>query len=169
MTFLSGSTSLCGAGLLHDPSHPSDHKTMYQLISSSVVSAPPPNYVLKFLHNNRALYIPANGHRSGKAGDMAVSDTKEDMMEIFTTDPQTGVQMGYRKLLPRRNYVAVVAYDPEVVQGTFGTAVGGGPGTPGGGSGRLSLAADFMCQGDGAYGGVVKFGPVVVPGLEYGR
>jgi hypothetical protein len=160
MTFLSGSTSLCGAGLLHDPSHPSDHKTMYQLISSSIVSAPPPSYVLKLLHNNKPLYIPANGHRSTPS---TPTDTKEDMMEIFTNDPQTGVAMGYRKLLARRNYVAVVAYDPEVVQGTFGQT------TMGSGSGRLSLAADFMCQGEAAYGGVVKFGPVVVPGLEFGR
>src|SRR5450755_1946756 len=102
MTFLSGSTSLCGAGLLHDPSHPSDHKTMYQLISSAIVSAPPPNYVLKLLHNNKPLYVPANGHRSTPG---TPTDTKEDMMEIFTVDPQTGAQMGYRKLLARRNYV----------------------------------------------------------------
>jgi hypothetical protein len=33
----------------------------------------------------------------------------------------------------------------------------------------LSLAADFMVQGEGAYGNVVKFGPVVIPSLEYGR
>ena len=41
-----------------------------------------------------------------------------------------------------------------------------------GGSGRLSLAADFMVQGDvgGVYGGMpMKYGPVVVPSLEYGR
>ena len=59
--------------------------------------------------------------------------------------------------------MAIVAYDPEVVQGTFGRtdmAAGGG---------KLSLAADFMVQGEGAYGNVVKFGPVVVPSLEYGR
>ena len=34
---------------------------------------------------------------------------------------------------------------------------------------RLSLAADFMVQGEGAYGTVVKFGPVVIPSLEFGR
>ena len=69
--------------------------------------------------------------------------------------------------MARRNYVAIVAYDPEVVQGTFGrTDMGAGPNS---GSGRLSLAADFMVQGEGAYGNVVKFGPVVVPSLEFGR
>ena len=67
--------------------------------------------------------------------------------------------------MARRNYVAVVAYDPEVVNGTFGrTDMQGG-----GKAGKLSLAADFLVQGEGAYGNVVKFGPVVVPSLEYGR
>lgn len=64
--------------------------------------------------------------------------------------------------MARRNYVAIVAYDPEQVQGTFGrTDMAGGA--------KLSLAADFMIQGEGPYGAVVKYGPVVVPGLEYGR
>ena len=40
MTFISGAVNLCGAGLVHDPSHPSDHKTMYQLISSPIVNTP---------------------------------------------------------------------------------------------------------------------------------
>ncbi len=85
-------------------------------------------------------------------------------MEIFVHDV-TGQprDAGQRKLMGRRNYVAIVAYDPEVVQGTFGRT------DMAGGSGRLSLAADFMVQGEGAYGNVVKFGPVVVPSLEYGR
>ena len=159
MTFLSGAVNACGAGLVHDPSHPSDHKTMYQLISSAVVNTPPPSYVLKLLHNNKPLYIPANGHRSTPSQP---TDTKEDMMEIFQTDV-TGTPREQRKLMGRRNYVAVVAYDPEVVGGTFGRT------DMGHGSGRLSLAADFMVQGEGAYGNVVKFGPVIVPSLEFGR
>ena len=134
---------------------------MYQLISSSVVNTPPPSYVLKLLNNNRPLYIPANGTRSTPS---VPTDTKEDMMELFAHDV-TGQPNHNRKLMPRRNYVAVVAYDPEQVNGTFGrTDMRGG--------GRLSLAADFLVQGDasGAFGGsVVKFGPVVVPSLEYGR
>lgn len=68
----------------------------------------------------------------------------------------------------RRNYLACVAYDPEVVQGAFGNVVGHGQGH-GQGGGRLSLAADFMVQGDGAYGQPMKYGPVIVPSLEYGR
>lgn len=68
----------------------------------------------------------------------------------------------------RRNYVACVVYDPEIVNGTFGQAV------PGHGSGKLSLAVDFMVQGDvgGGFGGAglpVKYGPVIIPSLEYGR
>lgn len=131
---------------------------MYQLISASVVNTPPPSYVLKLLHNNKPLYVPANGHRSTHQ----LSDTKEDMMEIFTQEPD-GRPREARKLMGRRNYVAIVAYDPEVVQGTYGRtdmAVSGG---------KLSLAVDFMVQGDGTLGGVNKYGPVIVPSLEYGR
>ncbi|KAI1612285.1 hypothetical protein EDD36DRAFT_281617 [Exophiala viscosa] len=158
-TFVSGAVNACGAGLVHDPSHPSDHKTMYQLISSPVVNTPPPGYVMKLLNNNKPLYIPANGQRSTPSQP---TDTKEDMMEIFTHDV-TGQPINNRKLMARRNYVAVVVYDPEVVNGTFGqTGMHRG-------SGKLSLAADFLVQGEGAYGNVVKYGPVVVPSLEYGR
>jgi hypothetical protein len=155
ITFLSGAVHCCGAGLVHDPAKLSDHKTMYQLISSAVVDTSPPSYILKMLHNQKLLYVPANSHRSTNAP----SDTKEDMMEIFQTEPD-GRPREHKKLNGRRNYVALVAYDPEVVQGTFGRtdmATGGG---------RLSLAADFMVQGDG---GVCKYGPVIIPSLEYGR
>jgi hypothetical protein len=158
MTFFSGGVDCCGAGLVHDPGKPQDHKTMYQIISSSVVNAPPSNYVLRLLHNNRALYIPANGHRSTHT----VSDTKEDMMEIFTQDVN-GAAREYKRLMGRRNYVACVVYDPEIVNGTFGQTV------PGHGSGRLSLAVDFMVQNEGPYSAPMKYGPVIVPSLEYGR
>ncbi|KAF2200746.1 Aso-1 [Delitschia confertaspora ATCC 74209] len=158
MTFFSGGVDCCGAGLVHDPSKPQDHKTMYQIISSSVVNAPPSNYVLRLLHNNRALYIPANGHRSTHQP----SDTKEDMMEIFTQDVN-GAAREYKRLMGRRNYVACVIYDPEIVNGTFGQAV------PGHGSGKLSLAVDFMVQNEGPYAAPMKYGPVIVPSLEYGR
>ena len=172
MTFLSGSVSVCGAGLVHDPSKPSDHKTMYQLISSSVVNNPPPSYVLKLLHSSqKQLYVPQNGHRSTNAP----SDTKEDMMEIFTQEPD-GRQREARKLMGRRNWVAIVAYDPEAIaQGAFGQSSLSSKGV-----GRLSLAVDFMVQSDGAAGavsvmgpvttaGTSKYGPVIVPSLEYGR
>ena len=158
MTFLSGAVDCCGAGLVHDPSHPSDHKTMYQLISSSVVNTPPPSYVLKLLHNNKPLYIPANGHRSNHQP----SDTKEDMMEIFQAEPD-GRPREMKKLMGRRNYVAIVAYDPEMLQ------QGLNGGETGRGQGKLSLAVDFMVQGDAQYGAVNKYGPVVVPSLEFGR
>ena len=158
MTFLSGAVDCCGAGLVHDPAKPSDHKTMYQIISASVVNTPPPSYVLKLLHNNKQLYVPVNGHRSTHTP----SDTKEDMMEIFTAEPD-GRPRDARKLMGRRNYVAIVAYDPEIVQGTYGRTdmnVGGG---------KLSLAVDFMVQTEGLHGGVSKYGPVIVPSLEFGR
>ncbi|KAJ5646280.1 hypothetical protein N7490_002652 [Penicillium lividum] len=159
MTFLSGAVNVCGAGLVHDPSQPSDHKTMYQLISSPSVNTPPPSYIIKMLHSNsKPLYIPANGHRSSSQP----TDTKEDMMEIFQTDTN-GQAREHRKLMGRRNYVAIVAYDPEVVAATpYGSP------TPQSRP-KLSLAADFMVQGDGAYATVVKYGPVIVPSLEHGR
>jgi hypothetical protein len=158
MTFLSGAVNVCGAGLVHDPSQPSDHKTMYQLIASPVVNTPPPSYIIKLLHSHsKPLYVPANGHRSSAQP----SDTKEDMMEIFQTDVN-GQAREYRKLMARRNYVAIVAYDPESVNPTYGNISQGS-------KSKLSLAADFMVQGEGAYGNVVKFGPVIVPSLEQGR
>ncbi|KAI9832376.1 MAG: hypothetical protein M1819_004364 [Sarea resinae] len=159
MTFFSGDVGCCGAGLVHDPGHPSDHKTMYQIISSSVVNTPPPSYVVKMLHTgNKPLYVPANGHRSTNN----ISDTKEDMLEIFQIDVN-GAPKETKKLMGRRNYVACVAYDPEVVNGTFG------PTGLGKGGGRLSLAVDFMVQNEGVYGLPVKYGPVIIPSLEYGR
>jgi hypothetical protein len=159
MTFLSGSVNVCGAGLVHDPAHPSDHKTMYQLITAPICNAPSPSYVIKLLHNSKPLYIPANGHRSTPS---VPTDTKEDMMEIFAADVD-GKPRELRRLMGRRNYLACVVYDPEVVQGQFGTV------TPGvrQGQGRLSLAADFMVQGDAMV--PLKYGPVIVPSLEYGR
>jgi len=167
MTFLSGSVSCCGAGLLHDPTRPSDHRTMYQLISSSVVNTPPSSYILKMLHTNKPLYIPSNGTRSNNVP----SDTKEDMMEIFQNEPD-GRQRDLKRLMGRRNYVAIVAYDPDVVASSYGGVTPGGtmPGqTVSSGQGKLSLAADFMVQTEGGHQGVSRYGPVIIPNLEFGR
>lgn len=86
-------------------------------------------------------------------------------MEIFQAEAD-GRPREQKRLVGRRGYVALVAYDPEVVVPMFGQADGKGAMH---GGGKLSLAADFMCQGDGGYGGVVKYGPVIIPSLEYGR
>ena len=161
MTFLSGAVGSCGAGLVHDPSHPQDHKTMYQLIASPVVDAPPNNYILRLLHNNKPLYVPANGHRTTNT----VSDTKEDMMEIFAQDV-TGAPREHKRLMARRNYLACVAFDPDVVGGAYAQNGGGAGGAE---HGKLSLACDFMVQGEGPYAGPVKYGPVIVPSLEFGQ
>lgn len=131
---------------------------MYQLISSSIVDTPPPSYILRLLHNNKQLYVPANGHHSNNAP----SDTKEEMMEIFVAEPD-GRPREQKKLLGRRNYVAIVAFDPEIVQGSFGRNDSGR------GEGRLSLAADFMAQGESIQTPLTKFGPVIIPSLEFGR
>ncbi|KAI9761647.1 MAG: hypothetical protein M4579_000881 [Chaenotheca gracillima] len=157
MTFFSGDVNCCGAGLVHDPSHPGDHKTMYQIISSSIVSAPPSTYVLRFLHNNKVLFVPQNGHRSTNTP----SDTKEDMMEIFQTEVN-GQPRELKKLMGRRNYAAVVAYDPDALAAANGQPVAGG-------EAKLNLAIDFMVQSEGIYSAPMKYGPVIVPNLEYGR
>lgn len=100
-------------------------------------------------------------------------------MEIFQQEPD-GRPREMKKLMGRRNYVAIVAYDPEVVQGTYGRT------DMGRGGGKLSLAVDFIVQGDGGGagasgfsavgggaigggGGVIKYGPVIIPSLELGR
>lgn len=99
------------------------------------------------------------------------SDTKEDMMEIFQNDV-SGQAREHKKLMGRRNYVAIVAYDPDTIGGgQMSLGMNGGPQglmQPGGG-GKLNLAVDFMVQGDGSFGSVVKYGPVIVPNLEHGR
>lgn len=168
MTFLSGSVNTCGAGLVHDPARPSDHKTMYQLISSPIVNAPAPGFVMRMLHTNKLLYIPQNGHRSVTKGEPPATDTKEDMMEIFAADVN-GASREFKRLMNRRNYLACVAYDPEVVQGAFGTTTPGKRHDGDLAGGRLSLAADFMIQNDSIYGQPMKYGPVIIPSLEYGR
>lgn len=90
-------------------------------------------------------------------------------MEIFQSDGSGSVNTGNKRLMARRGYVAVVAYDPEIVSGGFGRQGAGNGANGEAGSGKLSLAADFLVQGDGAYGGVIKYGPVVIPSLEFGR
>lgn len=100
-------------------------------------------------------------------------------MEIFHTDA-SGSARELKKLMGRRNYVAVVAYDPETVAGGPGGGVGGsqyaGSIVNGGqqqqqqqGLQKLSLAVDFVVQGDGAFTAPTKYGPVIVPHLEFGR
>lgn len=143
---------------------------MYQIISSPIVAQPASNYILKMLHNNRLLYVPQNGHRSTHE----VSDTKEDMMEIFHTDA-SGSARELKKLMGRRNYVAIVAYESDAGAGAAGGGGGGsqyaGSVASGGQGGlsKLSLAIDFVVQGDGAFTAPTKYGPVIVPHLEFGH
>jgi hypothetical protein len=156
--------------LFHDPSHPNDYKTMYQVISSAVVAAPPPAYLLKLLHNQKPLYVPLNGQKSTNQA----SDTKEDMMEIFQTDTNGGPRE-LKRLMGRRNYVAFVAYDPETIAGSSyggsyaGSYAGSMHSGHQGGLTKLSLAVDFVVQGDGGFSPPTKYGPVIIPSLEFGR
>ncbi|KAH8176103.1 WW domain-containing protein [Sarocladium implicatum] len=168
MTFLSGDVNASGAGLFHDPTHPGDHKTMYQIISSPIVSAPQSNHMLKMLHNQKTLYVPQNGHKSNHEP----TDTKEDMMEIFHSDA-SGAARELKKLMGRRTYAAFVSYDPDAAaqnQPPFSpnpSISSGGQGQQG--LSKLSLAVDFVVQGDGPYMATTKYGPVIIPHLEFGR
>lgn len=138
---------------------------MYQVITSPIVAAPASAYILKMLHSNKTHYVPTNG---AKSSPNDVSDTKEDMMEIFHTDA-SGSQRELKKLMGRRNYIAVVAYDPEAIAGTqYAASVSSGHAAQQGLS-KLSLAIDFVVQGDGAFATPTKYGPVIVPHLEFGR
>ena len=87
-------------------------------------------------------------------------------MEIFQVDANGAQNTGNKRLMAKRGYVAIVAYDPEAVNQGFGRQPGQTNGT---GTGKLSLAADFLVQSEGGYGGVMKYGPVVIPSLEFGR
>ncbi|PHH82612.1 hypothetical protein CDD82_5456 [Ophiocordyceps australis] len=139
------------------------------IIASPIVASPQAGYVLRLLHNQRSLYVPQNGHKSTHE----VSDTKEDMMEIFHTDA-SGASRELKKLMGRRNYVALVAYDQDTIgQAPFSP----NPNTSNTShhhahqalSPKLSLAVDFVVQGDGAFQSTTKYGPVIIPHLEYGR
>ncbi|PNY24518.1 Uncharacterized protein TCAP_05543 [Tolypocladium capitatum] len=163
MTFLSGNVNASGAGLVHDPTHPGDHKTMYQVVSSPIVGAPQGGYVLKMLHNDQTLYVPRNGQRTTHE----VSDTKEDMMEIFHTDA-SGAIRELKKLMGRRNYVACVAYDQEAAN-QIPFSPNPSISSQQQGLSKLSLAVDFVVQGDGVFQSTTKYGPVIIPHLEYGR
>lgn len=140
---------------------------MYQIITSPIVAAPQSNYVLKMLHNQKTLYVPQNGHKSNHE----VSDTKEDMMEIFHNDA-SGSARELKKLMGRRNYAAFVAYDQDALAQQSQAPFSPNPSISSGqqqGLSKLSLAVDFVVQGDGAFTAPTKYGPVIVPHLEFGR
>jgi len=90
-------------------------------------------------------------------------------MEIFQADTN-GQPRELKKLMGRRNYVAFIAYDPNEVLG-MGTGVGGSiyAGSVHSGSqglSKLNLAVDFVIQGEGV---PMKYGPAIIPSLEFGR
>jgi len=186
ITFLSGDVNCCGVGNVHDPSHPNDHKTMFQVITSPMVAQPVSNYMLRLLHNNKMLYVPKNGVRSTHE----VSDTQEDMVETFGADA-SGTAREFRKLMGRRNYAVFWPYDPDALDAAsanglpvqFGmdpaALVSGaaGLGVHGHalqqqqqqGLAKLNIAIAFVVQGEAGFAGTTQYGPVVVPALEYGH
>lgn len=141
---------------------------MYQVITSPIVAAPQGGYVLKLLHNQKTLYVPQNGQKSTHE----VSDTKEDMMEIFHNDASGGARE-LKKLMGRRNYAAFVAYDQDAAMAAQSQQPPFSPNpsvnSSQQGLSKLSLAVDFVVQGDGPYATTTKYGPVIIPHLEFGR
>lgn len=99
-------------------------------------------------------------------------------MEIFHADANGGLRE-MKKLMGRRNYVAFVAYDPQEISGfdmgstytgsTYAKSHSGSMHSGHRGLSKLSLAVDFVVQGDGSFSAPTKYGPVVIPSLEFGR
>jgi PhoD related phosphatase len=113
------------------------------------------------LHNNKVHYVPPNGTRTQPG---ISSDTKEDMMEIFQTEAN-GAAREMKRLMGRRNYVAFAAYDADAMAGHYGHAPEKAPHA----GPNVSLAVDFMVQGEGGFTAPIKYGPVVIPKLDYGQ
>lgn len=115
------------------------------------------------------------------------------MLEMFGQDV-TGQAREMKRLMGRRNYVAVVSFDPEAVSEAFGQQSQAGSvkdGVTVGGSGSVSLAVDFFVQAEGAAAGAVgaqaggvgvgmgggagvgpvtiKYGPLTIPAVMPGH
>jgi len=111
---------------------------MFQIITSAIVNVPPPGMVIKLLHNNDKYYVPPmNSPQSTKV----VSDTKEEMMELFGKDVDGKPLASLKKLMPRRNYAICKADEQgnEVWE---------------------------ICVERGRGSDTVKYGPIVVPRLQ---
>lgn len=92
-------------------------------------------------------------------------------MEIFHNDA-SGAPRELKKLMGRRNYVAFVAYDQDAMAQQSQVPFSPNPSLASSqnqGLSKLSLAVDFVVQGDGAYTAPTKYGPVIIPHLEFGR
>ncbi|KAH6669570.1 hypothetical protein B0J14DRAFT_672588 [Halenospora varia] len=76
-----------------------DHRYMPNVISSAIVNAPPPDTLADVLN------------KRNKVHHLDV-DTDEDMIPIFTHDV-TGKPRNNKRLLNRRNWCSIRAYDPE--------------------------------------------------------
>lgn len=105
------------------------------------------------------------------------------MLEVFGTDVG-GQQRELKRLMGRRNYAIFCVFDPEAVEGAFSAMGMQEKGQAPQGAGRVSLAVDLMVQADASapsgpgpsmamlpqqQAATIKYGPVIVPNLEYGR
>ncbi|KAJ3227499.1 hypothetical protein HDU81_006696 [Chytriomyces hyalinus] len=108
VTFLSGDVHICGMGRLRTVTNSkefdfagndvaTDHKAMYQLISSAIGNAPPPDAVIELLHTNHRILSPKISE---------IPDTCEEMIKLFSKDVDNTDRKDNR-LLPRRNWASL--------------------------------------------------------------
>lgn len=103
VTFLAGDVHCGTVGRLFNPERETDHRLMYQVVSSAVVNAPPPDIVLKKVHGSCA----KGNAKPTKYGDDGV-DTHEEMIELFATDVDGESAPGPgKKLMGRRNWCSI--------------------------------------------------------------
>ncbi|KAJ3258505.1 hypothetical protein HDU77_002229 [Chytriomyces hyalinus] len=108
VTFLSGDVHICGMGRLRTVTDSeefdyagndvtSDHRAMYQLISSGIGNAPPPDAVIELLHTNNRILSPEVSE---------IPETCEEMIPLFSKDVDDTDRENNR-LLPRRNWASL--------------------------------------------------------------
>ena len=102
---LSGDVHLGAIGQFYsNPKHgvrkDRDHRYMPNIISSAIVNTPPPNTLADVLNRRNKVH-----HLD--------DDTDEDMIPIFTHDVN-GKPRSNKRLLNRRNWCSIRAYDPEL-------------------------------------------------------
>ncbi|CAF0795217.1 unnamed protein product [Adineta ricciae] len=96
ITFFSGDVHCCGISRFktHSKTNPPsiyDPKLMYQVISSAIVNLPPPRTAIHIAHLVKTTWYP-------------IENTKEELVDFFQCQPETGKRILHRKILPNRNW-----------------------------------------------------------------
>ncbi|KAI9348671.1 hypothetical protein BDR26DRAFT_853692 [Obelidium mucronatum] len=113
VTFTSGDVHICGMGRfrteiegndfsdLYGNDIVTDHRAMYQIISSAIGNAPGPEEVIAFLHTNSRILSPSTSE---------LENTVEEMFELFQHDVDY-TEKTHKRLMGRRNWSSV-KYNP---------------------------------------------------------